>query len=77
MSLQGLATFAVEVAEETGSQTPFYVAGGLLALWAVVVSFVGMRGHAAFPGSSGGRAAVMAITTVLVVAAMASAALSS
>jgi hypothetical protein len=77
MSLQALVTFAVEVAEATGSQTPFYVAGGLLALWAVVVSFVGLRRHAAFPGSSGGRAGVMAVTTVLVVAAMASAVLSS
>ena len=76
MSLQALVAFAVEVAEETGSQTPFYIAGGLLALWAVVASFVGMR-RQSFPGSSRARAGVMAVTTVLVVAAMASAVLSS
>ena len=77
MLLHGLVTLTVEVAEETGDQTPFYVVGGLLALWAVIASFAGMRDHAAFPGSAGARAGVMAVTTVLVVAAMASAVLSS
>jgi hypothetical protein len=73
MLLQSVVTFAVEAPGAEPSKTAFYIFGGLLAVWAVVVSFIGLRAPATFPGSSGGRAGVMAITTVLVVAAMATA----
>jgi hypothetical protein len=73
MLLQALVTFAVEAPETEPSKTAFYVLGGLLAVWAVVVSFIGLRAPATFPGSAGGRAGVMAITTVLVAAALAAA----
>ena len=77
MLLQALATLAVESVEAEPSKTPFYVLGGLLAVYAVVISFTGMRGGATFPGSAGARAGVMAVTTLLVVAAMASAVLTA
>jgi hypothetical protein len=70
--LQALVTLAVEAAEEEHDQTLFYLLGGALAVWAVVVSFVGLRSADAL-STSGARAGVMAITTVLVVLAMASA----
>ncbi|HEX2016427.1 MAG TPA: hypothetical protein VGN69_07010 [Solirubrobacteraceae bacterium] len=50
------------------SKTPFYVAGGLLAGWAVLVSVLGMR-RADFPGSRAGARAVMAISALLVIGA--------
>jgi hypothetical protein len=73
MLLQAFVTFAVEAPEAEPSKTLFYVFGGLLAVWAVVVSFVGLRAPATFPGSAGRRAGVMAISAVLVLAAMAAA----
>jgi hypothetical protein len=77
MSLQGLVTLATDAAGEETSKTPFYLLGGLLALYAVAISFVGLRGRASFPASVGARNGVLALTTLLVVAAMASAVLSS
>jgi hypothetical protein len=74
---QALATLAVESVEAEPSKTPFYVLGGLLAVYAVVISFTGMRGGATFPGSAGARAGVMAVTALLVAAAVASALLTS
>jgi hypothetical protein len=59
-------------AEET-SKLPFYICGGLLVLWAVLVSTLGIRAHDRFPGSTGARSGVMAISVVLILAAMATA----
>ncbi|HWT25590.1 MAG TPA: hypothetical protein VN213_18945 [Solirubrobacteraceae bacterium] len=74
MLLQTVVTLAAEAVEhEEPSKVPFYLAGGLLAVWAVVVSFAGLRAPASFPGSGGGRGGVMAVTVVLVAAAMATA----
>jgi len=42
-----------------------------------VASFVGLRAPSTFPGSAGGRAGVMAISTVLVLGAMAAAVLTA
>jgi plastocyanin len=56
--------------------TAFHIIGGLLALWAVVLSALGVMRHD-FPGKGAGQAIVMAITTVLVVGAIASAILSA
>ena len=64
-------------AAEESSHTAFYIAGGLLALWAVVVSFIGIRGHENWPSSEGAARGIMGISAVLVVAAMATAVLTS
>ena len=61
---------AAEQAEK--SKTAFYIAGGALASWALIVSFLGIT-RATFPGGPGGRAGVITISLVLVVAAMATA----
>ena len=47
------------------SKVPFYVMGGLLATWAVVLSAIGLS-RAQFPFSARGARAVMAISAVLV-----------
>lgn len=61
----------VLAAEET-SKTAFYLAGGALAAWAVILSAVGLT-RPDFPGSDGAARGVMAISTVLVIAAAAAA----
>ena len=48
---------------------PFWVVGGLLAVWALVLSAMGVM-RKDFPGSDGAARAVMAVTAVLVAAAM-------
>ena len=54
------------------SKVPFYVMGGILATWAVVLSAIGLS-RAEFPGSAGGARAVMAISAVLVLGTVTSA----
>lgn len=59
------------------SKTAFYIAGGALALWAVVISVgFGLR-RPDFPHSVGGQRVVIGISAVLVVAAMSTAVLTS
>jgi hypothetical protein len=70
--LQALITMAATEGEES-SKTAFYLAGGVLAAFAVVISAVGIRGHETFPPSRGAARAVMALAIVLVAATMASA----
>ena len=70
--LNALITFAATEGEES-SKTLFYVCGGLLAVWAVVVSGIGIRAHETFPPSKGAARGVMAISVGLIVLAMASA----
>ncbi|MGA8364753.1 MAG: hypothetical protein WB709_09565 [Solirubrobacteraceae bacterium] len=51
------------------SKVPFYIAGGALVVWAVILSMaLGMR-KPDFPGSAMGERVVIAITVVLVLAA--------
>jgi len=71
-----LLIFAQEAIEDEPSKTPFYILGGAAAVWAVVLFAVGMRSRD-FPGTAGAQRAVMAISVVLVAAAMASAVLTS
>ncbi|MEA2160965.1 MAG: hypothetical protein QOD66_3345 [Solirubrobacteraceae bacterium] len=52
------------------SKTPFYIAGGLLAVYAVALAAVGLT-RPAFPGNAGGARAVMGLSFVLVVIAIA------
>jgi hypothetical protein len=71
-----LLIFAQEAIEDEPSKTPFYILGGAAAVWAIVLFAVGMRSRD-FPGSAGAQRAVMAISVLLVAAAMASAVLTS
>jgi plastocyanin len=48
------------------SHVPFYIAGGVLVVWALIVSMaIGMR-NVSFPATDGQQRAVMGITVVLV-----------
>jgi hypothetical protein len=67
-----LAEAAAEMEHEESSKAAFYVTAGLLAGWAVLVSFLGLR-TAEFPGNAGGARTVMGITATLVAATMISA----
>jgi hypothetical protein len=67
------ALLVLAAAEEHVDKTPFYVAGGLLVAFALVVSALGLRGVETFPASKGARSAVCLIAAVLVAAAMAAA----
>jgi hypothetical protein len=51
------------------SKTPFFIGGGVLAAWAVVLATLGLR-NPSFPGNAGGQRMVMAISLVLAVVAM-------
>jgi len=64
-------------AEEEPSKTPFYILGGLLAVWAVAVSAVGILRHDTFPPSRGAARGVIAISVLLILGAMASAILTA
>ncbi len=59
------------------SKVPFYVAGGVLVAWALVVSLgMGMRVEG-FPRTAAAQRGVIAVTAVLVVAAVSTAVLTS
>ena len=70
--LATLLTFATEAAEEETSKTLFYVVGGAAAAWAILLFAVGMRSER-FPGSDGALRGIIAISVLMVAAAMASA----
>jgi hypothetical protein len=63
---------AAEAGVEESSKTAFYICGGLLAVWAVVLSAIGMSA-ATFPATVGAKRGVIAFTALLVAAAMATA----
>jgi plastocyanin len=66
-----LAFLPVLAAEK--SRTPFYIAGGVLVAWALILALaLGLR-HPAFPGKLAGERVVIAISVVLVLAAMSAA----
>jgi drug/metabolite transporter (DMT)-like permease len=58
---------------EESSKTLFYVAGGLLVVFAVVIAVIGIRGHETFPPSKRATRGVIALAAVLVFFAMFSA----
>ncbi len=71
-----IAHFAPVLAAEK-SKVPFYIAGGVLVAWALIVSMgIGMR-NPSFPSTVGAQRAVMAITAVLVLAAVSMAVVTS
>jgi hypothetical protein len=51
------------------SKVAFFIAGGVLAAWAVILSAIGIS-RPDFPGNNAGARAVMLISAVLVAAAM-------
>jgi hypothetical protein len=72
--MHSLLVFASTAAEgEEPSKTLFYVMGGVLAAWAVLVSSVGIARHATFPPGRGASTLVLLSGFVLVAATMASA----
>jgi hypothetical protein len=58
------------------SKTPFYVAGALLAAWAVLLGLGGLS-RAEMPGNQGGERGIIGITVLLVAATISSAILTS
>jgi hypothetical protein len=69
--LQGVVLLAAAEAAEK-SKVAFFVAGGAFAVWAIVLFAVGMRSES-FPGGEGGQRGVVAVSLILMVAAMATA----
>jgi hypothetical protein len=58
---------------EESSKALFYVAGGVLAVFAVAISALGISRIGSFPASSGQARGVIGLAALLVLAAMASA----
>jgi hypothetical protein len=58
------------------SKVPFYIAGGILVVWALVLAGVGLT-RPAFPGNERGARGVMLVSAVLMVLAMAMAVITS
>ena len=52
------------------SKVPFYIAGGALAAWAVVLAAMGLT-NPSFPGGANGARRVMLISLVLMLTAIA------
>ena len=59
------------------SKVPFYIAGGALVIWALVLSMGIGRSRPDFPSNKAGERAVIAITATLVVLATAMAVVTS
>jgi plastocyanin len=65
--LSAIVHVAPILAADAKSKVPFYICGGLLAIWAVVISLaVGLR-RPDFPSNLSGQRLVMGVTGVLVV----------
>jgi hypothetical protein len=58
------------------SKVPFYIAGGLLVIWALALAGVGLT-RPAFPNNERGARGVMLVTALLMVLAMAMAVITS
>ena len=75
--LHALITLAATEEAAESSKIPFYLLGGALAVFAVLVSAVGIRGHETFPPSTGAYRAVLGLAVLLVAGAMAAAVLTA
>jgi hypothetical protein len=73
--IAALIMFAAEEAET--SKTPFYILGSLFAVWAVVVSAIGITRHETFPPRPAVARLVMLVSFVLMLGALGSAVLTS
>jgi plastocyanin len=71
--MHSVALYLAPVLGAEKSKTPYYIAGGALVAWALIVSIgLGLR-RPDFPGTAAGQRAVMAISAVLVLATLATA----
>ncbi len=61
---------ALAILASEPSKVPFYFAGGAFALFAVLLAAVGLRSPS-FPGANGGARAVMGLSVLLMVLAIA------
>lgn len=73
-ALGNAASLLAEAAPHETSKTAFYIAGGVLAAWAVIVGVFGFT-HPDFPGTAGGARVLMAISLVLMLGATSAAAI--
>jgi hypothetical protein len=64
------------LAASTPSKVPFFIAGGALALWAVILAAIGLN-RPQFPGDLRGQRSVIAVSFTLVVIAVAMAIVTS
>jgi plastocyanin len=77
VQVRALALQLAPVLAADKSKVPFYIAGGILVVWAFTLSLgIGMR-RPNFPGSVAGQRAIVAVTTVLVLAALSTAVLTA
>jgi hypothetical protein len=73
--LTALATLLTAATEHgASSKTPFYILGGLAAVYAVAIATIGIT-QPDFPRTQGAARTVFAISAVIVLAAMAAAVL--
>src|SRR3954454_23116406 len=68
--LHHLAPIVLAVDEHEPSKTPFYIGGGVLAVWAVVLGVMGLRADT-FPANERAARGVMGISVLLVAVAIA------
>jgi len=62
-----LLSTVILAAESEKSKVPYFIAGGLFAVWAIVVSLVGLR-NPDFPKSPGAGRTTLLVSVVLAVA---------
>jgi hypothetical protein len=70
-----MSSLLLLAADET-SKVPFYILGGVVALWAVVLAGIGLN-RPEFPGGRRGEQGVIGLTLMLVVLAIGAAILTS
>jgi hypothetical protein len=70
-----MSQLLVIAASET-SKVPFYICGGALAVWAVLLAGIGLS-RPEFPHNSSGQRSVIAISFVLIVLAIGAAILTA
>jgi hypothetical protein len=74
--LHHVATLVLAVDEHEPSKVPFYIGGSVLAVWAVFLGFIGLRGDT-FPANESAARGVMGISVLLVAIAIAMALITS
>ena len=68
--LHALITVFASTEGEESSKTLFYLAGGILAVFAVVISAIGISRIGSFPASTGQARGVIGLAALLVLAAI-------
>jgi hypothetical protein len=70
-----MSSLLLLAADET-SKVPFYILGGVLVVWALILALIGLN-RPQFPGSKQGERGVIALTLVLAILAIGAAILTS